>query len=173
MYALVAAANCASTQGCHVRVSYILAGSWPSSAQQQQHYQQPPPAPAQQQQQQRQPPPWLAAQSNSSSSGGGNAVNPSSSTPAGSGISSRAGSNTLPQQQQQQQQGDADLLSVQLSSNVQLASGLLGVVGEVDEYSADYETWLRALLKSGGSGSAEAGALHCGSSSGGSIRLCN
>jgi hypothetical protein len=40
---------------------------------------------------------------------------------------------------------------------VQLASGLLGVVGEVEEYNADMDMWLRALLKSGGSGSAEAG----------------
>ncbi|KAF6262347.1 hypothetical protein COO60DRAFT_1699341 [Scenedesmus sp. NREL 46B-D3] len=127
-------------------------GSQPSSVQQ--HHQQQPPPPAtvqqRQQQQQRQPPPWLAAPS--SSGGGGGQL--SSSALAGSSSSSRAGNAML-----QQQQGEADLLSLQLSSNVQLASRLLGVVGEVDEFSADYETWLRALLKSGGSGSAEAGRL--------------
>lgn len=129
----------------------VYAGSRPCSAERQQQQQwQLPPAPGQQQQQ----PPWLAGGSAAAGgiTNGSNSISrgPSSTLSAGS---SRPSSAAV----RQQQQGDADWLSAQLSSNVQLASGLLGVVGEVEEYSADYELWLRALLKSGGGSSVEAG----------------
>lgn len=69
------------------------------------------------------------------------------------------------QRQPQQRQGslssapsDATQLSAQLSIQ-QLSSGLQGIVTEVAEYKSDYEMWLRAVLKSGGTSSTEAGML--------------